>query len=181
MPTKIDPTDPSAPFDEFIAWNEDEELWSGKKSQAWHDSPEGGTPTFGYGHKMNVLEKDTRQVYGYDLGKATEADARAVLKRDLGVYEAQAKNFIGPKWDSLPKRSKEMLMDMHYNVGLERFPSFVKGVLKGDLDLQRKEYKRYYKNPKTGRNEEVKKRNDSFYKRYLSSDALKKWGALTGK
>lgn len=65
---------------------------------------------------------------------------------------------------------------MEYNLGdvTKKFPKFTEAVLKGNLEEQRKQYKRYYKDEK-GRTKEVKDRNEKFYDRYLSDESLKKW------
>jgi hypothetical protein len=144
-----------------------------------HPSPEGGNDTIGYGHKLTALENDTNQVYGYDLNRLLYRDAEVILCLDLKRVEDNLAQLFSAKWDTLGPRRQQMLLDMQYNLGDVRgkFPKFTEGVLTNNLDVQRAEYKRYYKDAK-GRKHELERRNRGFYDRFLSSAAIDEWAAV---
>lgn len=162
-------------FMDYLMEAENAQLWKNGEG-AVHESPEGGTRTVGFGHKLNLVEQETKQVRGMNLGDLDKEKSVELLKKDLPVYINNLKRRIGPKWDKLSNRSKEMLLDMEYNLGnvSSKFPSFTEAVLKGDLEGQRKEFKRYYKDAK-GKTHEIKERNRLFEDRFLTDKALKEW------
>jgi GH24 family phage-related lysozyme (muramidase) len=141
-----------------------------------HDSPEGGNKTIGFGHKLNVLEKQTRQVYGVQIDEGTLQDAKMILEKDVSERYRQLELRLGAKFKNLDVRSQEMLVEMDFNVGTveKTFPKFTAAVFAGDIEAQRQEYERYYTNDK-GLKKPLERRNQMFYDRYLSDEALQAW------
>jgi hypothetical protein len=126
---------------------------AGYKNGRWypHDSPEGGTKTIGYGHKMSGKEN-------YSKGLTT-AQVLAMQKKDLAKHANIAKSMVDQKYgagtfDRLPESRKVLLVDYAYNGVLHEFPNFMKATVKGDKAGMLKEYKRYTgSKPLTQRNE----------------------------
>jgi len=143
-----------------------------------HDSPEGGLETIGYGHKLNVLEKSLGRVYRWDIGEIDEEIASAILALDIEKVSAQLSQTV-PAWDKRSQRQQEILTDYQFNLGnvAHVFPKFYGAVLRRDIDVQREEYKRYYRDNE-GHWRELRERNKLFHSRYLSEIALKGWDRL---
>jgi GH24 family phage-related lysozyme (muramidase) len=126
---------------------------AGYKGGRWypHDSPEGGTKTIGYGHKMSGKEN-------YSKGLTT-AQVLAMQKKDLVKHKNIAKSMVDQKYgagtfDRLPESRKVLLVDYAYNGVLHEFPNFMRAAVKGDKAGMLKEYKRYTgSKPLTQRNE----------------------------
>jgi GH24 family phage-related lysozyme (muramidase) len=126
---------------------------AGYKGGRWypHDSPEGGTKTIGYGHKMSGKEN-------YSKGLTT-AQVLAMQKKDLVKHKNIAKSMVDQKYgagtfDRLPESRKVLLVDYAYNGVLHEFPNFMRATVKGDKAGMLKEYKRYTgSKPLTQRNE----------------------------
>jgi hypothetical protein len=74
-----------------------------------------------------------------------------------GVQQYMNKFFDKNTWNNLDSEQKNMLFDMHYNVGLSKFPKFTKAVVNKDWATAKKEYKR----------KGVGNRNNDFYKSFL--------------
>lgn len=115
---------------------------AGYKNGRWypHDSPEGGTKTIGYGHKMSGKEN-------YSKGLTT-AQVLAMQKRDLAKHSNIAKSMVDRKYgsgtfDKLPESRKVLLVDYAYNGVLHQFPNFMDATVKGDKAKMLKEYQRY--------------------------------------
>jgi len=126
---------------------------SGYSNGVWrpHHSVEGGSDTIAYGHKLKKGENFS--------GGITEEQANELLRKDYAHHKTRAKNAVDGKYgagtfDKLDPQRRVLLTDYEYNVGLSKFPSFVKGVVSGDKDTMLREYKRY-----TGGNE-MTQRND---------------------
>lgn len=135
--------------------------WNGSR---WypHASFEGGAKTIAYGHKI---------VKGEDFSRGlTEAEATALLIRDLRHHEVRAAALIlkkhDVKWESLNIDQREILLDYEFNGVLIYFPKFRAAVLSGDNAGMLREYKRYAKDSR-GKRHELKDRNTRFYSRYL--------------
>lgn len=141
-----------------------------------HDSPEGGSQTLGYGHKLNLVEQSSGMVQGWLIEEIGPTEAEWILAFDIENAARQLARSV-PKWDKRTQREKEMLVDMQFNLGnVEKvFPKFYKAVLERDIEGQKKEYKRYFRNEK-GNWKELRRRNRLFYSRYLSPMAIKAWG-----
>jgi hypothetical protein len=142
-----------------------------------HESPEGGNDTIGYGHKLSLLEDASRQVYGFDVDTLTEVECVVILSRDVERCVEALQKLFPQQWSGLGQRRQEMLCDFQFNLrgGVNAFPKFTAGVITGDIVLQREEYERKYKHPKTHRYLPLEERNRLFYNRYLSDEALAAW------
>lgn len=163
-------------FLEFVQIVENRELFE-NGTNIVHESPEGGTDTWGFGHKLDLVEQSTRQLKnGTPLEEGTKEDAYHVLIQDLVAAEKRTAHAIGPKFDSLGRREREMLVDYSFNLGnvTRSFPKFTAAILAGDIEGQRKEYQRFFTNAK-GNIRPLEERNKLFYDRYLSDEALEKW------
>ena len=125
---------------------ENNALANGVKSKLIHKSPEGGTDTVGFGHKLTAEEVKTNTVYGYDLSKLTIPQAEDIFKRDLQKTNKQLFKKYKDKYAQLDDRRKRMLIDFQFNVRNFNkdsvFPSFKKALFKGDEKGMEKEYKR---------------------------------------
>jgi hypothetical protein len=156
-------------------------LKGSKNAELLHKSPEGGTPTFGYGYKLTEKEWKEKKIKGVPIENLTLDDAERLLKEALtskenivkkrlseGWKDPATKKIIKVDYNSLSDNQKEMLLDYEYNLkgGLTKFPSFVAGVLTNDYDRMNKEYQRGYT---TGDGEfrPLKARNKLFSERYL--------------
>ena len=117
---------------------------TGYRSGKWypHPSVEGGADTIAYGHKLLPQDKNFYQ-------GITEEQANALQQQDVLAKQAEAKRLVDKQYgvgtfDNLPHDSQMLLVDYQYNVagGLNKFPSFVKGVVSGDKEQMLKEYER---------------------------------------
>lgn len=140
-------------------WNKDDQKWYP------HDSPEGGSQTIAYGHKLNGAEEEKRFAKGI-----TEQEALALLRKDLDRAWNVAASYVKAKHDvelsSLSEKQQEILTEYAFNLGtLRGFPKFVQAVVGEDWDAAKKEYKRTYKDTNGVRHELT--RNTFFYNRYL--------------
>jgi len=153
--------------DDFIEWimfRENAPLATTEhESYILHTSPEGGTDTVGYGHKLSSLEEATGMIGGTAIDDLTEEDCRRILVGDL-------ENAMSHVDYDLDQRRLEMLTDFVFNLGsLDSFPKFTEAVIDDDLAIQREEYKRYYTTP-DGKVYPIAERNAAFYARYLADD-----------
>ena len=71
---------------EFIKKQENPGLRHGIR----HKSPEGGTDTIGYGHKLTPEESKSGEVYGIKIKDMTPEDAEVVLRKDVQRHAAKA-------------------------------------------------------------------------------------------
>lgn len=140
----------------------------GFKSGKWypHQSPEGGLPTIGYGHK---LKKDEIEKLNYGI---SDSFAEKLLRDDLDkakdIVYSDIKSMSGAIIHLDPIQ-EEMLTDFAFNLGtIKGFPKFVRAVLDKDWDTARKEYKRTYKDS-SGNRRELEQRNKIFFDRYLKN------------
>lgn len=142
-----------------------------------YKSPEGGNDTVGIGHKLTDAEVKSGKVYGYDLKTLTKEQAQDILQKDLAktksVLSKNLTNKYKKSFEDLTPKQQEMLLDLQFNVkdsgkggGILEFPKFTEALLKNDLETMRKEYKRYYKDPKTKENVSLG-RNKDFFNTYL--------------
>ena len=135
-----------------------------------YGSAEGGTMTVGYGHKFPTVADRQAHEKAYPNGM-TEQQAHELLLQDIKKHEAAAMRYVGQdKWKKLDDTQKEMLIDMDFNPGIEKFPTFTKAVLEKDRKTALAQYKRYMgskKNPLTDR-------NNVFYEIYLKNFAVSK-------
>jgi len=164
--------------DDFLKYMMEQEnaaLLKGDLSKLLHKSPEGGTKTFGFGHKLTAEEERTGKINGKYIKHMTRDDAIALFRQDLQKASERAKTklesgsvksdkygVVKAEWDTLSDRQKAMLVDFEFNVknGIKTFPSFTYGVVKNDPDIMRQEYKRSFTDVK-GRTRELA-RNKAF-------------------
>lgn len=114
----------------------------GYKNNKWypHSSIEGGANTIAYGHKLQRGESFSSGL--------TEQQARDLQKKDVLAHQTKAEKFVDNKYgkgtyDKLPQNSQMLLTDYAYNLGsLNKFPSFVEGVVKGDKNKMLQQYER---------------------------------------
>lgn len=138
---------------------------------ALHESPEGGNPTVGFGHKLTDKEVREGKVYGYDIQTMTPEQARDVMMKDLAKKEETLKRSIGEEtYENLDQTRREMLLDFEYNLGSakEVFPTFTQAVIDNDIETMNREYKRGYYTP-DGQFRELRQRNNAFAVTFLPS------------
>ena len=162
-------------FLNYMMEQENAALLEGDLSMLLHKSPEGGTKTFGFGHKLTAEEERTGKINGKYIKHMTRDDAIALFRQDLQKASERAKTklesgsvksdkygVVKAEWDTLSDRQKAMLVDFEFNVknGIKTFPSFTYGVVQNDPDIMRQEYKRSFTDAK-GRTRELA-RNKAF-------------------
>lgn len=125
----------------------------GYENGVWkpHASVEGGAPTIAYGHKLKPGEDYSKGI--------TDKQAHDLMVSDFNKKKAVARRYVDSKYgsgtfDKLEPTKQVLLTDYEYNVGLHKFPSFVKGVVTNNRDMMLEEYKRY-----TGGNELTSRNN----------------------
>lgn len=135
---------------------------------ALHESPEGGNPTVGFGHKLSDKELADGKVYGFDIYSMTPEQARQVMLMDLQKHEESLAKELGDDFDKLDQRRKEMLLDFQYNLGSakRKFPKFTQAVIDNDEETMNKEYERFYKTP-SGESRPLESRNKAFAVTFL--------------
>lgn len=120
-----------------------------------HPSPEGGTPTIAYGHKLTTKEYETN----YFKNGITEKQAQDLLISD--IQKSLDRMWIDAiDWNELTWQQQWLLLDFQFNLGnvYKKFPKFTAAVLNNNKVEMLKEYKRYYRDAK-GKRHEVKDRN----------------------
>jgi|688.fasta_scaffold31930_6 lysozyme len=129
--------------------------------KAYKDSV--GVVTIGYGHSEN---RDPNVKMGM---KIPETKAISYLKNDLKTDELKVKNYVAEKFPSytLNDEQIQILVDYNYNVGLSKFPKFVKAVVTKDWETAKKEYKRY------AGGKELTDRNTKFFNKFLANKGKK--------
>lgn len=167
----------------YMMENENPTLWR-RGTPTRHKSPEGGNDTIGFGHKLTDEEVKTNRVYAYSLDKElTIKDCIKILRTDLvraKITLTQRLETAAEVWlPDLPIRSQLMLLDFEFNLGncVDKFPRFTHAVCTGDIAGQRKDYKRYYRDPYDGVRE-VRFRNESFYETFLTDEAIEWWNKV---
>ena len=143
----------------------------GKEGDVWfpHDSPEGGLPTLGYGHKLTLEENEDQLVYCINiLHGCSDAEIDEILEEDIKAASNVAEKCV-PEFHTLSETKQDMLIEFAFNLGygLKQFKKFIKALIDDDWDTVKKEYKRFYRTP-DGQLQEVKHRNEEFYKYFLS-------------
>ena len=115
-----------------------------------YSSPEGGTDTIGYGHKLTSSEVKS----GKFRSGLTEAEATALLIKDLRISESRLKQHLKDKfnvnYDRLSLNQKQILLDFTFNIGnvVAKFPKFTRYVLEKNKAGMLKEYERKYRDAK---------------------------------
>jgi GH24 family phage-related lysozyme (muramidase) len=138
--TDLDPTTMAKYLVELK--NQENANKKGYRNNKWypHSSVEGGADTIAYGHKLTPA--DARYYQGI-----TMQQAEALQQQDVLSNQAKAESIVDKKYgkgtfDSLPQDAQMLLVDYQYNVGLNKFPSFVEATVKGDKAKMIKEYER---------------------------------------
>ena len=100
-------------------------------------------------------------------------DEQAVSAVDSLVqkyYDAAKRVYDGKygagEWDKLSDKSQSILVDYSYNPGLAKFPKLMEGFHSGNLDLIRKNYKRYSGGKELGRNKVLLEELDTLENEY---------------
>jgi len=132
-----------------------------KLHKAYKDSV--GVVTIGYGHSE---KRDPNVKMGM---KIPETKAISYLKDDLKTDESKVKNYVAEKFPgyTLNDEQIQILVDYNYNVGLSKFPKFVKAVVTKDWETAKKEYKRY------AGGKELTDRNTKFFNKFLANKGKK--------
>lgn len=136
-----------------------------------------GKPAIGYGHNLTEDEIDSQTVYGYDVSKPiSKAAAEDILRQDLENFtitlDANLFKKHGVRLAELPEKSREMLLDLEFNLGdaVGKFPTFTEALVTGDMATAKKEYERGYTKNK-GKPDEVfvplTRRNTGFFNTFL--------------
>jgi hypothetical protein len=115
----------------------------GRNSEGWipHNSPEGGLPTIGYGHKVQTPEWTSGLIYGVKFRengnyvRVSDADIEAIFVKDREKAQALAKTRVNEKlaekgynlrWDSLELKYKLAFEELMFNVGSGTFQQWNK-------------------------------------------------------
>jgi hypothetical protein len=167
-------------FLKYMMEQENAALLKGDLSMLLHKSPEGGTKTFGFGHKLTAEEERTGKINGKPIKYMTRDDAIALFRQDLqkatekakaklasGSVKSKKYGVVKADWDTLTEKQKAMLVDFEFNVknGINAFPAFTYGVINDNPDIMRQEYKRVVTDEK-GKTRELG-RNKAFYSMFL--------------
>jgi len=146
---------------------------TGFKGGKWfpHPSPEGGTDTIAYGHKLKGGENFSRGI--------SQNQAIQLLKSDLNEAAGYAKNAVDKRftkgtYDRLDNQRKQMLIDYIFNLGpkaLGVFKDFTNAVINNDKSTALREYKRKYKPKDSNEYKDLTRRNNLFKKHFLDN-----WG-----
>jgi GH24 family phage-related lysozyme (muramidase) len=123
-----------------------------------YPSPEGGSPTIGYGHKMKE---------GETFLSLSEKEAEELLIKDIDEAKVIAQRLVD--FGKLDQWRQEMAIEFAYNLG-NRFKAFKKfraALESGDFSALAGSYKRYYTTPK-GQKKELKQRNDLFLETFIT-------------
>ena len=161
---------------EFVKEQENAPLAAGDMDAIRHSSPEGGTDTVAFGHKLTPEEDKSGIVYGYAVDSVSLADADDILRRDLHRHEdtlrSRLYSRLGVEYIRLSPRKRMMLLDYEFNLGdvVKKFPSFTRAVVTNDRQAQEKEYVRYYTDA-TGTRRRLA-RNKAFYNTFMSDEAV---------
>jgi len=124
-----------------------------------HKSVEGGTDTIAYGHKLHAGDNFSKGI--------TDEEATKLLIRDIVKSADTAKHVVNSTYgagtfESLPDKSKEILVDYAFNGVINKFPKFIDGVINNDNTVMLSQYKRYVNG------KELIGRNNAFAARYLN-------------
>tara|TARA_R110002126_G_scaffold199714_1_gene347408 strand:+ start:4752 stop:5573 length:822 start_codon:yes stop_codon:yes gene_type:complete len=137
-----------------------------------------GEPAIGYGHNLTEDEIAKEEVYGHDVSKPiSKAAAKDILRQDLENFTVTLDSRLfskhGVRLSALPEKSREMLLDLEFNLGdaVGKFPTFTEALVNGDMETAKKEYERgYYINKNTPDEEFVSltRRNTGFFNTFLN-------------
>lgn len=101
----------------------------GYKDKVYVDKA-GRKPVKTIGAGINVEEEHNKKLLPADVVSGKRAGTREELdnakNENLKIAENDAKNFVGEGYDTLEDGAKEVLVDMHYNMGSNRMNGFDK-------------------------------------------------------
>lgn len=98
------------------------EIDEGKKLKAYHDTE--GLLTVGIGHL--IKKTDPPAIRDLKLGDSiTEDQCRELLNNDLAIAISDFR-VIFNNWETLPAEAQEILINMLFNLGRDRFMKFKK-------------------------------------------------------
>lgn len=173
-------------FLNYMLSNENKRLYLDSLfSDLTHKSVEGGTDTFGFGHKLTPEEQKAQAINGVPLDKLSREDALNIFQNDLAQAAERAKRkleagniksskygVVQAEWDKLSNKQKQMLVDYEFNVkgGLNKFPSFTYGVVNNDKNIIEQEYERKFRDSK-GKVQRLARNND-FYDLFLKEPEI---------
>ena len=171
-------------FERYLKLNENDVLLESMKGnrrlqKVRGPSPEKGTDTVGFGHKMTQEEHDSGFINGVRVSSYTREDINRLFQRDQSrIWERLNKKVQSEHKTSLKSlsiRQREMLFDFEYNVsnGIKAFPKFATAVVKGDYATALMESKRHYTDADTGEKAELTKRNQQFAAQFYNEAARK--------
>ena len=130
-------------------------------------SLEGGTATFGYGHKLKPGEVIPSHFGEVEADKFLYADAIQAEQQVSSLFRQK----MNRPYFALDANRKAMLVDMGFNLGASsvftEFPSFVQHLTDNNYAGMAREYKRFYRDSKTQKMLPLKKRNQAFYQRFI--------------
>lgn len=141
------------------------------KTGRWypHKSHEGGADTIAYGIKLSngTPEAALALKQGYLTDEQAESAVDSLVQK---YYDAAKRVYDGRygagEWDKLSDKSQSILVDYSYNPGLAKFPKLMEGFHSGNLDLIRKNYKRYSGGKELGRNKVLLEELDTLENEY---------------
>lgn len=141
------------------------------KTGRWypHKSHEGGADTIAYGIKLSngTPEAALALKQGYLTDEQAESAVDSLVQK---YYDAAKRVYDGKygagEWDKLSDKSQSILVDYSYNPGLAKFPKLMEGFHSGNLDLIRKNYKRYVNGKELGRNKVLLEELDTLENEY---------------
>ena len=102
-----------------------------------HPSPEGGTDTIGYGHKLTKAEAASGK---YDKG-ISDSEAITLFREDIEKHKAIVKKDV-KDFDKLPPKYQDVLVNIAFNTGSVKktmWPNLLKGMKAGLDTVVRKE------------------------------------------
>ena len=144
--------------------------WDAKTGRWYpHKSIEGGADTIAYGIKLSngTPEAALALKQGYLTDEQAAQFADTLAQR---YYNAAKKVYDGKygegEWDKLSDKPQSILVDYSYNPGLAKFPKLMEGFHSGNLDLIRKNYKRYSGGKELGRNKVLLEELDTLENEY---------------
>jgi len=115
----------------------------GIRNTAYDDSM--GVRTIGIGFNLEKIGARERiEKLGFDYNKIYSGKqsinvdvAYKLMEDDIEIATSDARKYIGSKFDELPKKAQNVLIDMSYNLGytrLSKFKNLRKEIIEGDFD-----------------------------------------------
>ena len=150
-----------------------------------HESPEGGTDTAGFGHKMSKAEHNSGYINGKRLSSFKPVDLMNMFRKDqesimVGLKKSlRGMNVDHSKWS---RRKLEAAFDIHYNVrgGIKTYPSFVKALEANDWKEAQKQSARFYTDG-DGKKQHMQGRMDLWDAQFMGPEAVKGYGGAAAE